>query len=305
MLWWIHVLNMKPREEVKEMKRLKNQIRKLDRRILGKNKLALVGLILLMLFIVLAILAPVMTSYDRDAIDLGMIETPPSREHLLGTDELGRDVLTRLLYGGRVSLGVGLAATVLQLVIGVTLGAIAGYYGGIADSIIMRLVDIMMCFPFFVIAISMAAIMEPGVLSLVIIIGILQWTNIARIVRVEILSLKQREFIEAGRVLGLNSFEMITRHLLPNLLAPLIVYTTLAIANGILLEAGLSFLGMGVRQPQPSWGNMLTAAQSMRVLQSQWWLWMPPGLMVFLTVLSINFLGDGLRDGLDPKLKRR
>lgn len=296
---------MKPREEVKYMKRLRNQIETLTRRIFGKNKLALAGFIILMLFIIFSILAPVITPYDRDAIDLAMIEASPSREHLLGTDELGRDVLTRLLYGGRVSLGVGLAATVLQLVIGITLGAIAGYFGGVADNIIMRLVDIMMCFPFFVIAISMAAIMEPGVVSLVIIIGILQWTNIARIVRVEILSLKQREFIEAGRVLGLNSFEMITRHLLPNLLAPLIVYTTLAIANGILLEAGLSFLGMGVRQPQPSWGNMLTAAQSMRVLQSQWWLWIPPGLMVFLTVLSINFLGDGLRDGLDPKLKKR
>lgn len=300
---WIRVLNMRPREEVKYMKRLRNQIGELGRRIFGKNKLALVGFIILILFIILSILAPIITPYDRDTIDLAMIETYPSREHLLGTDELGRDVLTRLLYGGRVSLGVGLAATVLQLVIGITLGSIAGYFGGVADNIIMRLVDIMMCFPFFVIAISMAAIMEPSVVSLVIIIGILQWTNIARIVRVEILSLKQREFIEAGRVLGLNSFEMITRHLLPNLLAPLIVYTTLAIANGILLEAGLSFLGMGVRQPQPSWGNMLTAAQSMRVLQSQWWLWIPPGLMVFLTVLSINFLGDGLRDGLDPKLK--
>ena len=288
---------MKPREEVKYMKRLRNQIGELGRRIFGKNKLALVGFIILMLFIILSILAPVITPYERDTIDLAMIENSPSREHLLGTDELGRDVLTRLLYGGRVSLGVGLAATVLQLVIGITLGAIAGYFGGVADNIIMRLVDIMMCFPFFVIAISMAAIMEPSVVSLVIIIGILQWTNIARIVRVEILSLKQREFIEAGRVLGLNSFEMITRHLLPNLLAPLIVYTTLAIANGILLEAGLSFLGMGVRQPQPSWGNMLTAAQSMRVLQSQWWLWIPPGLMVLLR--------DGLRDGLDPKLKRR
>lgn len=296
---------MKPREEVKGMKKLKHLIRKLNLSVFGKNKLALLGFIILILFTILSILAPVITSYDRDAIDLGMIETSPSREHLLGTDELGRDVLTRLLYGGRVSLGVGIAATVLQLVIGITLGAIAGYYGGIADSLIMRLVDIMMCFPFFVIAISMAAVMEPGVISLVIIIGILQWTNIARIVRIEILSLKQREFIEAGKVLGLNSFEIITRHLLPNLLAPLIVYTTLAIANGILLEAGLSFLGMGVRQPQPSWGNMLTAAQSMRVLKSQWWLWIPPGLMVFLTVLSINFLGDGLRDGLDPKLKRR
>ncbi|ADZ83027.1 oligopeptide ABC transporter permease [Cellulosilyticum lentocellum] len=287
------------------MKRLISQTKVLAQRVFGKNKLALVGFSILMLFIMLAAVAPVIAPYERDAIDLGMIEVAPSREHLLGTDELGRDVLTRLLYGGRVSLGVSLMATVLQLVIGVTLGAIAGYFGGLVDNMIMRLVDIMMCFPFFVIAISMAAIMEPGVVSLVIIIGILQWTNIARIVRVEILSLKQREFIEASRVLGLNSFEIIKKHLLPNVLAPLIVYTTLAIANGILLEAGLSFLGMGVRQPQPSWGNMLTAAQSMRVLKSQWWLWIPPGLLVFLTVLSINFLGDGLRDGLDPKLKRR
>ncbi len=287
------------------MKRLISQTKVLAQRIFGKNKLALVGFSILMLFIMLAAVAPIIAPYERDAIDLGMIEVAPSREHLLGTDELGRDVLTRLLYGGRVSLGVSLIATVLQLVIGVTLGAIAGYFGGLVDNMIMRLVDIMMCFPFFVIAISMAAIMEPGVVSLVIIIGILQWTNIARIVRVEILSLKQREFIEASRVLGLNSFEIIKKHLLPNVLAPLIVYTTLAIANGILLEAGLSFLGMGVRQPQPSWGNMLTAAQSMRVLKSQWWLWIPPGLLVFLTVLSINFLGDGLRDGLDPKLKRR
>lgn len=287
------------------MKQLISQIKNLGRRVFGKNKLALVGLILLLLFVILAILAPVITPYERDTIDLSMIESAPSRQHLLGTDELGRDVLTRLLYGGRVSLGVSLAATLLQLIIGVTLGAIAGYFGGFIDNMIMRLVDIMMCFPFFVIAISMAAIMEQGVVSLVIIIGILQWTNIARIVRVEILSLKQREFIEASRVLGLNSFEIIKKHLLPNTLAPLIVYTTLAIANGILLEAGLSFLGMGVKQPQPSWGNMLTAAQSMRVLTSQWWLWIPAGLMVFLTVLSINFLGDGLRDGLDPKLKRR
>ena len=189
------------------MKQLISQIKNLGRRVFGKNKLALVGLILLLLFVILAILAPVITPYERDTIDLSMIESAPSRQHLLGTDELGRDVLTRLLYGGRVSLGVSLAATLLQLIIGVTLGAIAGYFGGFIDNMIMRLVDIMMCFPFFVIAISMAAIMEQGVVSLVIIIGILQWTNIARIVRVEILSLKQREFIEASRVLGLNSLK--------------------------------------------------------------------------------------------------
>ena len=157
---------------------LGNQTKMLAQRVFDKNKLALVGFIILMLFIILSAFAPIITSYDRDAIDLGMIETPPSREHLLGTDELGRDVLTRLLYGGRVSLGVGLTATALQLVIGVTLGAIAGYFGGLVDNIIMRLVDIMMCFPFFVIAISMAAIMEPSVLSLVIIIGTVSYTHL-------------------------------------------------------------------------------------------------------------------------------
>lgn len=270
---------------------------------LKKNKLAIFGFAILAIFLILAVVAPAISPYNRDAVDLYMLEEAPKGDHFLGTDDIGRDVFTRLIYGGRISLGVGVAATTLQLIIGITLGAAAGYYGKWVDIIIMRLVDIIMCFPFFVIAISAAAIMGPSVWNVIIIIGALQWTNIARIVRAEILSLKQREFVEAARALGLNGREIITKHLLPNILAPIIVYATLGIANGILLEAGLSFLGLGVKQPQPSWGNMLSAAQSMRVLQNEWWLWLPPGAMVFLTVLSINFLGDGLRDALDPKLK--
>lgn len=268
-----------------------------------KNKLAMVGSILLVLFILTAIFAPLLTTYQRDSIDLLNIESAPSLSHILGTDELGRDVFTRLLYGGRVSLGVALSATVLQLLIGVTLGCTSGFYGKWIDNVIMRIVDTIMCFPFFVIAITIASLIGPSVWNVILIIGLLQWTGIARIVRAEILSLKQSEFIEAARALGISDFKIIITHLIPNTLSPIIVNATLNIAQGILMEAGLSFLGLGVKQPQPSWGNILSAAQSMRVLKFEWWLWIPAGLLVFLSVLSINFVGDGLRDALDPKMK--
>ena len=268
-----------------------------------KNKLAMIGFILLTLFVLAAIFAPILTSYARDSIDLMNIESHPTLKHLLGTDELGRDGFTRLLYGGRVSLGVALSATVLQLLSGVSLGCISGFYGKWIDNVIMRIVDTVMCFPFFVIAITIAAVIGPSVWNIILIIGLLQWTGVARIVRAEILSLKQSEFIEAARAMGLSNFEIIFNHLLPNTLSPVIVNATLSVAQGILMEAGLSFLGLGVKQPQPSWGNILSAAQSMRVLQYQWWLWIPAGLLVFLSVLSINFVGDGLRDALDPKMK--
>lgn len=268
-----------------------------------KNKLAMIGFILLTLFVLAAVLAPILTNYLRDTIDLMSIESRPSLKHLLGTDELGRDVLTRLLYGGRVSLGVALTATILQLLIGVTLGSISGFYGKWIDNAIMRLVDTVMCFPFFVIAITIAALIGPSAWNVILIIGLLQWTGVARIVRAEILSLKHSEFIEAARAMGFSNFKIIFNHLLPNILSPVIVNATLSVAQGILMEAGLSFLGLGVKQPEPSWGNILSAAQSMRVLQNEWWLWIPAGLLVFLSVLSINFVGDGLRDALDPKMK--
>ena len=268
-----------------------------------KNKLALMGFIILTIFILAAVFAPFITSFDRDSIDLMNIESSPGSLHILGTDELGRDVFTRLLYGGRVSLGVALCATVIQLAIGVSLGCISGFYGKWVDNIIMRIVDIVMCFPFFVIAITIASLFGASVWNVILIIGLLQWTGVARIVRAQILSLKQSEFIEAARAMGLSSLEIIRKHIIPNVLSPIIVNATLNVATGILMEAGISFLGLGVKQPQPSWGNMLSAAQSMRVIQYEWWLWIPAGLLVFLSVLSINFVGDGLRDALDPKMK--
>lgn len=268
-----------------------------------KNKLAVIGLVILTIFVLAAVFAPFITSFDRDSIDLMNIESAPNSAHILGTDELGRDVFTRLLYGGRVSLGVALCATVIQLLIGVSLGCISGFYGKWVDNIVMRVVDTVMCFPFFVIAITIAALFGASVWNIILIIGCLQWTGVSRIVRAKILSLKQSEFIEAARAMGLSNFEIISKHLLPNVLSPIIVNATLNVANGILMEAGISFLGLGVKQPQPSWGNMLSAAQSMRVLQYEWWLWIPTGLLVFLSVLCINFVGDGLRDALDPKMK--
>lgn len=270
---------------------------------LKKNKLAFCGMVLLSIFIIASIVAPIIAPYEIDEIDLDNIEAAPSDKHILGTDDLGRDVFSRILYGGRVSLTVGIVASIMQIVLGVLLGASAGYFGGFVDSIIMRIVDIIMCFPFFIIAIAMAAVLGPSMKNIVIIVGILYWTRVARIVRAEVMSLKKREFIEAAKAFGLNSREIILKHILRNVMAPVLVYATLAIANGILTEASLSFLGMGVKPTVPSWGNMLSSAQSMRILKSKWWMWVPPGTMVLLTVLSINFLGDGLRDALDPKLK--
>lgn len=271
---------------------------------LKRNKLAIFGLVVLSILIILSLCAPFITNYTVDATDLANTFKAPSAEHILGTDDLGRDVFTRLLYGGRVSLSVGLVSTLISVTIGVFLGAVGGYFGGLLDNFIMRLVDIFMCFPFFVIAITAAAIFGPSIWNVMLISGFLSWTSIARIVRAEVMSIKQREFIESAKALGLTSLDIIFKHVIPNVLGVVIVYATLGIATGILSEAGLSYLGLGVRQPQPSWGNILAAAQSLRSLRLHWWLWVPPGILVFLTILSINFVGDGLRDALDPKLKR-
>lgn len=269
---------------------------------LKKNKLAMLGLTVLIILVFIAIFADVLAPYERDRQDLLNIEQAPSAQHWLGTDEYGRDVYTRLLYGARVSLCVGLVSTSISLVIGVCLGAVAGFVGRSADAVIMRIVDVFMCFPFYVIAITVAAIFGSSIWNLMLLSGLLGWTSICRIVRAEVLTLRKREFIEAAHAIGLNLFEIIRKHILPNVYAPIIVYATLGIAGGILSEAGLSYLGLGVTPPQPSWGNMLASAQSLRVLRSCWWLWLPPGLCVFITILSINFLGDGLRDAFDPHL---
>lgn len=268
-----------------------------------KNKLAVVGVFIIAALVLLSICAPLLTDYTISQTDLFNIKMAPNSEHILGTDDLGRDVFTRLLYGGRVSIIVGIASMTVQLVIGVIMGAIAGYFGGIAEKIIMRIIDVIMCFPFFVIAVSVAAVVGPGVKNLIIIIGFLMWPNIARIVRAEILALKENDYIMAAKAMGLSSFEIIKSHILPNIMSPILVAATLAIANGILTEASLSFLGIGVKLPQPSWGNMLIAAQNIGTLQREWWLWIPAGSLIILMVLSINFVGDGLHDALDPKTR--
>lgn len=273
----------------------------------AKNRMALLGAAVLLALILLSVFAPVITQatlgWGRDEMDFQYILAPPSARHPLGTDSVGRDTLTRLLYGGRVSLGIALTTVVVYMVLGSLLGAIAGYFGGWVDNLIMRLVDVVQSFPFLLLALTIVAIRGPGVENLIVALVLLSWPTPARLVRGEFLSLREREFVEAARAVGARAHEIIGRHMLPNTLAPLIVTATLDVAGIILTEASLSYLGFGVQIPVPTWGNMLTEAQNLAVLTRMPWLWVPPGLMIFLTVMSINFVGDGLRDALDPRLK--
>lgn len=268
---------------------------------LKKDKLAMFGLSILLFLAMVSLFAPNIGGHDRDVQNLFRTYEAPSSEYWLGTDELGRDVFKRLLYGGRVSLSVGLISTGISVIFGIILGGLAGYFGKKVDSMIMRIVDVFMCFPFYVLAITCAAIFGASIVNVMLISGFLNWTNICRIVRAEVLSLRQREYVEASKALGLNDFEIIVYHILPNVMPIILVYATLGIARGILSEAGLSYLGLGVAPPQSSWGNMLAAAQNLRALRMYWWLWIPPGVCVFITILSINFFGDGLRNAFDPK----
>ena len=283
---------------------------------LKKNKMAMLSLGIIVVLVLLALLADYISPYDRDQINYAakevrgkVMELPikkgaPSAQFLLGTDELGRDILTRLIYGGRISLSVGLFAVTLQVLIGIIIGAIAGHYGGIVDAILMRLTDIIMCFPFLLIAITVVAILGPSIFNVMLVIGLLGWTGIARMVRAQILSLREQEFMEAAEALGIRDSRKIFRHLLPNVMASVIVFATMGMASAILTETALSYLGLGVTPPTPTWGNMMQAARSIYSLENHWWLWMPPGFLTFITVMSFNILGDGLRDALDPKMKR-
>ncbi|WP_315167599.1 oligopeptide ABC transporter permease [Metaclostridioides mangenotii] len=267
------------------------------------NKLILIGGGILLALFIISFVGPLIINQDISAVDLYNLSASPSSEHLMGTDELGRDTLVRLLYGGRVSLIVGIFATLLQVGIGIILGVLAGYFGGAIDIIIMRIVDVVMCFPFFIVAIALASVVGPSIYNIIFIIAVLSWTDVARIVRAEVLSVKERDFIMASRAVGFNNFDIISEHIIPNILSSVLVAMTLSMANAILTEASLSFLGMGVRPPMPSWGNMLTAAQSMRTLSSEWWLWIPPGFMIIISVLSINLIGEGFRSKLDSEKK--
>lgn len=266
-----------------------------------RNRLAVFGLIVLAILCILSILTPWIAPHDPAAIDLFNIQSPPSPEHWMGTDDLGRDTLTRLLYGSRVTLVVALSATTIGVLVGVALGGISGYYGGLVDTVIMRFIDVMLSFPTLFLLIILSAYVKATILGIVAIIGFTSWMGIARLVRGELLSLKEKEFVEASHAVGAKDGRIIFRHLIPNAMGPVIVAGTLNIGYAILYESSLSFLGVGIQPPAASWGNMLTNAQSYVVNAP--WLAFWPGIFIFVTVLCFNFVGDGLRDALDPKLK--
>lgn len=273
-----------------------------------KNKLAIFGLSVILLLIILAILAPWVAPHDpyvsvtNEAGLYAKLEAPSST-HLLGTDELGRDILSRLIYAGRISLSVGLVAVSISTSVGILLGSIAGFYGGRIDNLIMRIVDVVICFPVLFLIITVSTLLKPSIFNVMIVIGLVNWTKTARLVRGEILKVREIEFVTATRALGAKNGRIIVRHILPNILAPIMVQATLQTAQAIITEASLSFLGVGVQPPIPSWGNMLTSATSITILAFKPWVWVSPGFAILITVLSINFIGDGLRDAFDPKSK--
>ena len=255
---------------------------------------------ILMIFI-LCFGAPLFTKYEPLKMDLKARNESPSQTHIFGTDTLGRDVYTRTLYGGRVSLMVGLVAAAISITIGMVLGAISGYFGKAPDMIIMRITDVMMTFPPLMIMLTVAAFVGPGLINVILIIGGLRWPATTRLIRGQFLSLKNFEFIQAAHALGLPDWIIIMRHSMPNTIAPLMANITFAVSAAILSEAGLSFLGIGVPLPTPTWGNMMEDARNLVILQNQPWMWIPPAIFTLITILCINFIGDGLRDAFDPQ----
>jgi len=267
-----------------------------------RHRLAVLGLAALSLFALVAILAPFVTFYDPNGIDLTVMRQAPSPAHVLGTDPLGRDVWTRLAYGTRVSLAVGLVAVSIYTTIGVVLGGLAGYFGGRVDMVLSRFTDVMMCFPSFMLIVTVAVVLPPNIFNVMIIIGIFGWTGIMRHVRAQFLTLREREFVLAARCVGVSSGRIVFRHILPNAIAPVVVAATMGLAGAIMTESALSFLGLGVQEPMSSWGSMLQDAMSLPILQTMPWLWLPSAVAIAITTLSVNFVGDALRDALDPHM---
>ncbi len=266
-----------------------------------KNKLALAGSVIILILFVCALFAPLLSRYDPARIDVENILSPPSIAHWMGTDESGRDVWSRMIYGARVSMLVGFVAVGIATLIGIFFGAVAGYYGGKVDAVIMRFVDIMLCFPTFFLILAVIAVLEPNLMNIMIIIGVTGWMGVARLVRAEFLALKEQEFVQAARAFGASDFRIIFRHLLPNAMAPVLVSATFGIAGAILTESALSFFGLGVQPPTPSWGNILSSGY--KYIDFAHWLSIFPGLAILVTALGYNLLGEGLRDALDPRLK--
>jgi peptide/nickel transport system permease protein len=268
-----------------------------------KNKLAIAGLLVMLVLYLVAILAPIIAPYDPAAQGNIVLTRyrPPSAENLLGTDKFGRDIFSRVIYGARISLSIGFIAVGIGLVLGTAVGALAGYFGRWVDTVLMRFTDMMLSIPRLILLIVTIALFTPSIWLVVIVLGLTGWMSVARIVRGEVLSLREREFVQAAKALGMNDGRIILRHIIPNTLAPVIVYATLGIGNTILVEAALSFLGLGVQPPTPSWGNMVSDGRD--ALITAWWIATFPGLAIVLTVTAFNLLGDGLRDALDPRLR--
>lgn len=295
--------------KIVEEKNSENKIKKRSQwaevwRSLKKNKMALCGLFIIVSLILLAVFADYIADYDTVVIkqDLRSRLKPPSAKHWLGTDEFGRDIFARLIHGSRVSLKVGVLAVGISIVLGGTLGAVAGYYGGKLDNIIMRVMDIFLAVPSILLAIAIVSALGPNLVNLMIAISISSVPSYARIVRASVLSIRDQEFIEAAKAIGASDTRIIFRHIVPNALAPVIVQGTLGVAGAILATAGLSFIGLGIQPPAPEWGSMLSGGR--QYLRYAWWVTTFPGLAIMVTILSLNLLGDGLRDALDPRLKQ-
>lgn len=265
------------------------------------NKLAMGGFAIVLALFVVSLLAPWISPYEPTAIDLRNVLAAPSWQHPLGTDQLGRDILSRMIWGSRISLKVGFVSTGIAIIIGALLGAVAGYFGRRVDALIMRIVDIMLCFPTFFLILAVIAFLEPSIWNIMLIIGLTNWMGITRLVRADFITLKERDFVKAARVIGAGNWRIIFIHILPNAMASLLVAATFGVAGAILTESALSFLGIGVQPPTPSWGNILTDGKDN--IDIAWWLSLFPGLAILVTVLGYNLLGEGIRDSLDPRLR--
>lgn len=271
-------------------------------RALKKNRLALAAGVVVLLLVGLALLAPVLAPWDPNRPAMRSILDPPSGAHPFGTDGLGRDVLSRMLYGARVSLAVGFVSVGIATAIGVILGALSGFKGGLVDAAIMRMVDLMLVFPRFFLLLAVLAFLRPSIWTVMVVIGATGWMSVTRLVRAEFLTLKEREFVVSSQSIGATSFRVVWRHILPNAMGPVLVAMTLGIPAAILTESGLSFLGLGVQPPYATWGNILSEGKE--TIEIAWWLSVYPGLAILITVLSYNLLGEGIRDALDPRLRR-
>ncbi len=268
---------------------------------LFRHKLGMIGLVMLALLVFAAIFAPLLAGVDPAAMDLKLKNKPPSAEHILGTDAIGRDVWARLVFGARVSLSVGLVAVGIYTSIALILGSISGYAGGQIDNLIMRFTDIIMCFPTFLLIITVAAVLPPNIFNIMVIIGIFGWPGMTRLIRGQFLSLRGQDFVIAAVAVGVPTRRIIFRHILPNVVGPVVVAATLGLAGAILTESSLSFLGLGVQQPTPSWGQTLTTALQLPILENMPWRWLPSATAIAFAVLSMNFFGDALRDAFDPR----